>query len=405
MENATIRERALLHLNRFPNITPNEMFNVSFDLTQDGIASVLGISRAHASLELKKLKELGKIDDWQAHIRGSSTKRRVYYILPEGIAEAGILTKRFEAAGISVDALLDMKRCDPEIMWENLSVKDKETFGFACTFRVSIPRKTLPETKTGVIPADFYGMTCINETIRERYLSHTDPEKTKVWHSRAADWWIDKDDDQERLYHLVKAGRNTEACKLTIRKAEIFIENSNEDLLRIVQEMTVIPRHTESIYNIRAKIALECADANDAFVCADILADFLTNDADIIRAEACMVSKNPEKGFVIASSIFKKEPSSKAALIAAKCLFRMKKYDEAAEFLDFSYEVLSNNNDATGIDEIMLLRAGIAYGKGKTDESLGYLSKAQRASRKDRTKKRIDAIAKNIKNGNKVNFD
>ena len=406
IENATIRERALLHLNRFPNMTPSEIFNVPFDLTQDGIASVLGISRAHASLELKKLKELGKIDDWQAHIKGSSSKRRAYYILPDGVADSETLKKKLENAGISIDALLDMKRCDPGIMWESLSARDKETFGLACVFRVPIPRKTLLETSTGVIPTDFYGMTCISDSVREKYLSLAHPEKMKVWHSRAADWWMDNDDDdQERLYHLVNAGRNTEACKLTLRNSEKFIENPNDDLLAILKEIAVIPKYTESIYNIRARIALGCADVNDAFACAEVLADFLTKDADIIRAEACMLSGNAERGFALASSMFDKEPSVRAALIAAKCLFKMKRYDDASHLLASSCEVLSNNNDATSIDEILMLRAGIAYDIGNIDESLGYLSKAKKVSRKDKTKERIDALTKNIKGGKKVNFD
>ena len=406
IENATIRERALLHLSRFPGMNPNEIFNVPFDLTQDGIASVLGISRAHASLELKKLKETGKADDWLAHIKGSGTKRKVYYLLPEGAAEAEMLRKRFESSGVSVDALLDMKRCDPGIMWESLSAKDKETFGLACVFRVPIPRKTLPETSTGVIPADFYGMTCISDAVREKYLSLADPEKAKVWHSRAADWWMDNgEDDQERLYHLVKAGRNTEACKLVLRRSEEFLENPNEDLLATVKEIAVIPKYTEPVYKIRAKTALECGDVNDAFACADILADFLTNDADIIRAEAYMLSENAEKGFELASHMFDEEPSAKAALIAAKCLFRMKRYDEAEEFLASSCVVLSDDNDATSIDDILVLRAGISYDRGKTDETLSYLSKARRVARKDRSRERIDALINNIKSGKNVNFN
>lgn len=406
IENATIRERALLHLSRFPGMNPSEMFNVPFDLTQDGIASVLGISRAHASLELKKLKEAGKVDDWQAHIKGSGTKRKAYYLLPDGTAEAVLLRERFEKAGIAVNALLDMKRCDPGIMWESLCAEDKETFGLACVFRVPIPRKTLPDTNTGVIPADFYGMTCISDAVRDKYLSLTDPEKAKAWHSRAADWWMDKgDDDQERLYHLVKAGRNTEACKLILKKTERFLENPNEDLLAVMKDVSVVPKYAVSIYNIRARVALECEDVNDAFACADKLADQPTNDAGMIRAEAYMLSGNVEKGFELASSMFRERPSSRAALIAARCLFRMKRYDEASEHLDSSCKVLSDNNDATGIDEIMLLRAGIAYGKGKIDESLSYLSKARKASRKDRTRKRIDALVKNIKAGKGANFD
>ncbi|MCL1810670.1 MAG: hypothetical protein FWG41_00385 [Methanomassiliicoccaceae archaeon] len=405
IENATIRERALLHLRRFPNMTPNEIFNIPFDLTQDGIASVLGISRAHASLELKKLKETGKVDDWQAHIKGSGSRRKAYYLLQDGAAEAEILWKKLESSGISVEALLDMKRCDPGVMWESLSVKDKETFGLACVFRVPVPRKTLPETNTGVIPADFFGMTCISESVRDKYLSLADPENAKVWHSRAADWWMDNDeDDQERLHHLVKAGRNTEACKLILRRSEEFLENPNEDLLMTMKEMTVIPKYAESFYKIKAKVALDCGDLEGALACADMLADFLTNDATMIRAEAYMLSGDAEKGFELISLLFSEEPSSRTTVIAAKCLFKMKRYDEASELLDSSCEVLSNNNDATNIDDILLLRAGIAYDRGKIDEALSYLSKARRASRKDRAKERIDALSNNIKSGKNVNF-
>lgn len=406
IENATIRERALLHLNRFPNMTPGEIFNIPFDLTQDGIASVLGISRAHASLELKKLKEAGKVDDWLAHIRGSGSKRKAYYLLPDGSAEAEMLKERFESAGVSVEALLDMKRCDPGVMWESLNPKDKETFGLACVFRVPIPRKTLPETNTGIIPADFYGMTCISDNVREKYLSIADPEKVKVWHSRAADWWMDNDDDdQERLYHLVRSGRNTEACKLMIRCSEEFLENPNEDLLNIMKEMSVIPKYREPAYNIRARVALDCMDVDDALLSADVLGDFLTQDADMIRAEALIISGDPEKALKMSSDMFNKEPSSKTALIAAKALFKMKRYNEASEFLNSSSRVLSDNNDASRIDEILFFRAGIAYELGKIDESLSYLGKARKVSRKDSMNERIDAAIKNIKSGKEVCFD
>jgi tetratricopeptide (TPR) repeat protein len=201
------------------------------------------------------------------------------------------------------------------------------------------------------------------------------------------------------------AGRNTEACKLIARGSEGFLENPNEDLLSIMKETSVIPKYTESVYNIRARVALECGDVNDAFGCADILADFLTSDADVIRAEAYMLSGDARKGFGMATALFERSPSARAALIAARCLFRMKEYDEASDLLDSSYKVLSDNNDATRIDEILLLRAGIAYAAGKTDEALSYLSKAKKVSRKDRNKERIDALTKNIKNGKAVSFD
>jgi hypothetical protein len=408
MENATIRERALLHLNRFLSMTPSELFNVPFDLTQDGIASVLGISRAHASLELKKLKETGKVDDWLAHIKGSGTKRKVYYLLPDGIAEAELLKKRFEASGIAVDALLDMKRCEPEVMWDNLNIKDKETFGLACVFRVPIERRTLPDTTSGVIPANFFGMTCITDDVREKYLSLSAPDKIKVWHSQAADWWMDnkgEGGDKERFYHLTGAGRNTEACKFIVKMSEEFLDDPDEDLLFIMKGLVVIPKYAKPVYNIRARTALDCGDAKDALVCADVLAGLGEGGTDAIRAEAYMLSGDNQKGFDMAAAMFSKDPSAKTALIAARCLFRMKKYSEASELVDSSCVILSDNNDATDIGGLLLLKAGIAYTMGKTDDTLSYLNKAKRASHKKKTKDKIDALTKNIKNGKKVSFD
>ena len=83
----------------------------------------------------------------------------------------------------------------------------------------------------------------------------------------------------------------------------------------------------------------------------------------------------------------------------------MKKYKEASDLLTSTCEVLSNNNDATSIDEILVLRAGIAYDNGKMDEALSYLNKAKKVARKDRMKEKIDAYIKNIEGGKKVSFD
>ncbi|MDR2846576.1 MAG: tetratricopeptide repeat protein [Candidatus Methanoplasma sp.] len=405
MDNATIRERALLHLSRFPEMTPNEIFNVPFDLTQDGIASVLGISRAHASLELKKLKEGGKVDDWLAHIRGSGSKRKAYYLLSDGATEAVLLRRRFESSGVIIDTLLDMKRCDPGMMWENLNIPDRETFGLACVFRVPILRKTLPETSTGVIPADFFGMTNISDNVREKYTSVADPEKVRNWQSRAADWWMDNgDDDQERLYHLVKAGRNTEACKLVTKNAERFLENPNEDLLAILKELKPIPKLAESIYSIRSKTAISCDDAKDALLCADALDDFRSPESAMIRAEAELVSGNAEKAFELASAIFRDKGWARASITAANSLFRLGRYEDAESFLSNAYQALSGDNDATRIDDILFLRAGIAYKRGRNDEALSYLNKALRVCRKDPLKERIRTLTDNIKNGKDVRF-
>ncbi|MCL2333884.1 CDC27 family protein [Candidatus Methanoplasma termitum] len=406
IETATIRERTLLHLSRFPHMNPSETFNIPFELTQDGIARVLGISRAHASLELKKLKEIGMIDDWRGRVKGSGNKRIVYYLLPDGVREADLLRNRFEKSGIAVEALLDMKRCDPGTMWENLNRKDKESFGVACVFRIPIPRNAVPETTSGVIPVDLEMNISIIDDVRNKYISLADPNDVRSWHGRAAEWYMDhrEEEIQERLYHLVNAGRSTEACRFLINETEKFLFNPNEDLLETVKKLVILPKHTEKIYNIRAKIALACEDTDDAKICADVLADFKTNDADLIMAEVYMLSGEVEKGFKMAKTMYDKDPSAKSALIAARCLFKMKKHDEAASFITSSCNALSEQKDASSIDEILILRAGIAYDLGRIDETLSYLNKAEKVSRKESTQDRIAFLAGSIKEGMKVNF-
>ncbi len=89
MRNLTKQELIILHLdahNRIPNV-----FDMPFSVTQDGIGCVLGLSRAHVSLELKKLKDKGLVGSIIAHTPRSFNKRNTYFLLPEGRKKADSL--------------------------------------------------------------------------------------------------------------------------------------------------------------------------------------------------------------------------------------------------------------------------------------------------------------------------
>jgi tetratricopeptide (TPR) repeat protein len=290
-------------------------------------------------------------------------------------------------------------------MWGSLSLPDRETFGLACVLRTPVPRKTLDDTETGVIPADFYGNVRISDLVREKYLSVVDPEKIRTWHSRAADWWMDNgDDEQERLFHLVKSGRVTEACKLVLRSGDRFLENPNDDLLVILKALDPVPKHRESIFSLRARIAIACEDADDARLCAGMLDDYGTPEPDIIRAEAELADGDAEKAFRMASEAFRKHGLSRAAMSAANALFRMGRFDEADVFIGSAYESLSDSVEAARMDEMLFLRAGIAYKREKADDALSYLNKAQRICRKPMMKDRIAATSASIRDGKDPRF-
>lgn len=270
-EDVTVKQRILLHLSRFPGYGPEEDYTVPFDLTQDGIASVVGITRAHASIDLKKLVETDHIVAWQAHIKGSRTKRFVYAIQPKGALEAASIKETVEKAGMTVEALLDMKRCDPDTKWRSLSPADRETFGKACVLRTPVPRKDLPPTSTGVVPTDYGGMIQISRGTADMFLSRADAVSLRRWHCWAADYWLDRREHAERLFHLIKAGRNLEANWLAVRMKSDILFSPNEDLLHSLSLIVPEDGLEKNIAWLCAEAAIGCRDIGKAREMADKL--------------------------------------------------------------------------------------------------------------------------------------
>ena len=83
MSAITVQEAVILHLNRYSDRRP-DVYLMPYGMTQDGIAAALGISRAHASLELKKLAGKGHVGSIIAHTPHAKRKRRTYYLEPCG---------------------------------------------------------------------------------------------------------------------------------------------------------------------------------------------------------------------------------------------------------------------------------------------------------------------------------
>jgi tetratricopeptide (TPR) repeat protein/DNA-binding MarR family transcriptional regulator len=78
----TVGERILVHLSGFLRFL--DAYECPADTTQDGIAEALRISRAHTALELKRLRDSGRVEERMAHVAGARTRRKVYFLLPAG---------------------------------------------------------------------------------------------------------------------------------------------------------------------------------------------------------------------------------------------------------------------------------------------------------------------------------
>ncbi|HYY47527.1 MAG TPA: hypothetical protein VFA17_02475, partial [Thermoplasmata archaeon] len=82
MSGVTVGERILVHLSGF--VRHADAYECPVEMTQDGMAASLAMSRAHVALELKRLKEAGRVVQRMAHVANARTRRKVYDLTPSG---------------------------------------------------------------------------------------------------------------------------------------------------------------------------------------------------------------------------------------------------------------------------------------------------------------------------------
>jgi len=78
----TVGERILVHLSGFLRYA--DAYECPVEMTQDGIATALALSRAHVALELKRLKTTGRVQERMAHVANARSRRKVYELTPGG---------------------------------------------------------------------------------------------------------------------------------------------------------------------------------------------------------------------------------------------------------------------------------------------------------------------------------
>src|SRR5438093_11339065 len=89
LSQVTVGERILVQLSWYLRFS--DAFECPRETTQGGIARALGISRAHAALELKRLKGSARVEERMAHVAGGRTRRKVYFLTPAGVGAARAL--------------------------------------------------------------------------------------------------------------------------------------------------------------------------------------------------------------------------------------------------------------------------------------------------------------------------
>ncbi len=255
----TVGERIVLHLAQYSKHQND--FDAPFEVSQDGIGEALRISRAHAAIELKKLKEAGTVAERIAHIRAGPVKRKVYFLTESGEQRARNLKDFANRQGIEISPLLDLRKCKGEDLWEQLNPESRSLMAKACVFRKPFKRSSLPQTTVSILPEDREGMVDMPSSLRSSIPGLLEKGQLKEAHSFAADYWLEEGDYVERLHHLLMANRSLEAHMLLVNRGMQMASSSGPDLLASLKEMgEVAPRYAKDVRKVRGLAALRSMD-------------------------------------------------------------------------------------------------------------------------------------------------
>jgi tetratricopeptide (TPR) repeat protein len=377
----TIGERIVLHLAQYSKY--KEDFDAPVDVSQDGIAEALRISRAHAAIELKKLKESVLVEERIAHIRRGNTKRKVYYLNKGGEDKAVSLKAYADREGIQIRPLLDLKKCQGPELWESLDPGFRPILEQACVFRRPFKRSALPETSISLFPEDKNGMVDIPEMLKVSIPVLASRSELKQYHSFAADHWLREGNQRERLYHLVQSGRVKEAEMMVASKGPELLTRPDKDLSDLLSAITApAEKYAARVYSAQGEAARGSLQFDKALASADKLMG-MTADVDK-RTGTCLKARTlMDKGELEASVSYYLTARSMAAptdtLLEcdfAEALTRLRRFEEARQCLDRLMVDGLKGMDPESLELVYFQLGSVLFRSGNGHEAIRYLSKA-----------------------------
>ena len=79
MKRVTVKDKIVLLLSQYTNLD-NE-YELTVDLTQDGIARGVGITRSHVAINMTTLKSSSLVEERLGRVKGHSRQRKIYFLV------------------------------------------------------------------------------------------------------------------------------------------------------------------------------------------------------------------------------------------------------------------------------------------------------------------------------------
>jgi hypothetical protein len=226
------------------------------------------------------------------------------------------------------------------------------------------------------MPVDVNGMITLSDIVKDNVLSIAAEEQKRSWHSAASDLWLDKDEPQERLYHLICAGRTKDVCRLIAGEKERLLYDINDDLYDILSMIADIPeRYVTDVLPVVITAAIESGNFEASGSMINALKRTDEELGLLYSADLEMKKGEHSNALSIIRSIGRtNRPEVDLRLAAALgCLGNRK---EAMSLLDSMRTDIIRSGTVDGLDRVYIQMAGVAVAAGDHDSSISYLTKA-----------------------------
>lgn len=353
MDKLNLREKTLVYLSRYSYIDPNIEFSAPLDITQDGVAMALGLTRAHASSVLRRMVERGSVICGQARVKGSpsAVKRKVYFLSPQGSRECREILETARSEGLDEREVIlprDINRFGADAI-AGMDPVDRDLVGMVCALRSPVRREDIP--RTDAIPFDFRGYSAVKEDTRRRVMSWADESDVRRWHSFAADWCTDHGGDtRERLYHLQKAGRIREARLLASEHAFEISDSGGDEPYRIMRELSEDSGDARLLYT-SCLMAIRRGDTASAHELAGKAGEIDPCIGGSLESEVLVSEGRIDEAVGVALDSYRGDAGT--ALALGKCLVEAGRPSEAVPFLKRSRQCMVSDGCLYRMDDVL----------------------------------------------------
>lgn len=356
MKEITNHDRISAHLFRYNYIRSDIEFDAPFEITQDGIAMGIGVSRGHSNIILRRMEENNEIIVGLSSIKDSnrSAKRKIYLLSEYGKNLFKARVKELKESGTDVEDLVkgidryrleDIRRITGDRM---------DDLGCMAVLRVKVRKEDVP-LESPLVPIIRQSYAVMKDSIRKIIITEASPIEIRRWHSKAADWCMDHDADiKERLHHLVSSFRDREAMRIARNQKYLLMDNPDQDLSDSLGALALRSERSD-IIETATRIALEVGDLQMA---DDLSAKLLHIDPPKgrgLRCELLLKRSQSEEALTLARYHYNGDVDT--GLVLGMCLLETSHFEDAIECLERTKERMISEGCVFRLDELLMYEA------------------------------------------------